>query len=163
MASSSDPYALIIHGKSLAFPLDDNIESTFLDLLFALDSSGPLIVYECVSCQLYEKALMIDRKRKSATIMDMCLISMMFHLCRSVEFRHTHDVLHKDLKPHNLFLDRKTLMVNIRGPGLARAFTRPIKKYTHEVIKTSRDEALAIMVVVVTFELVFGGSAAVGA
>ncbi|GJW94996.1 cyclin-dependent kinase B2-2, partial [Tanacetum coccineum] len=42
-------------------------------------------------------------------------------LCRSVPFCHAHSVLHRDLNPQNLLLDRKTLMVKIRGLGLARA------------------------------------------
>ncbi|GJU66262.1 squalene epoxidase, partial [Tanacetum coccineum] len=39
---------------------------------------------------------------------------------RSVAFCHAHSVLQRDLKLHNLLLDRKTLMVKIRGLGLAR-------------------------------------------
>ncbi|PWA58209.1 ATPase E1-E2 type family protein / haloacid dehalogenase-like hydrolase family protein [Artemisia annua] len=37
-ASSSDPYALIIDGKSLAYALDDDIKNTFLDLAIACAS-----------------------------------------------------------------------------------------------------------------------------
>nr|GEY73719.1 cyclin-dependent kinase [Tanacetum cinerariifolium] len=40
---------------------------------------------------------------------------------RSVAFSHTHSVLHRDLKPLNLLLYRKTLMVKIHDLGLARA------------------------------------------
>lgn len=39
----------------------------------------------------------------------------------------------RDLKPHNLLMDPKTMMLKIADLGLARAFTVPIKKYTHEV------------------------------
>ena len=39
----------------------------------------------------------------------------------------------RDLKPHNLLMDRKTMMLKIADLGLARAYTLPIKKYTHEV------------------------------
>lgn len=41
--------------------------------------------------------------------------------------------LWRDLKPHNLLMDRTTMMLKIADLGLARAFTVPIKKYTHEV------------------------------
>lgn len=40
---------------------------------------------------------------------------------------------YRDLKPHNLLMDRKTMTLKIADLGLARAFTLPIKKYTHEV------------------------------
>ncbi|WVY89060.1 hypothetical protein V8G54_037963 (chloroplast) [Vigna mungo] len=37
-------------------------------------------------------------------------------------------------QPHNLLMDRKTMMLKIADLGLARAFTVPIKKYTHEIL-----------------------------
>lgn len=54
-------------------------------------------------------------------------------------FVHFHDphfhyfMLCRDLKPHNLLMDRKTMVLKIADLGLARAFVIPIKKYTHEV------------------------------
>ncbi|KAI3696000.1 hypothetical protein L1987_79009 [Smallanthus sonchifolius] len=60
--------------------------------------------------------------------------SLMYQLCKGVAFCHAHGVLHRDLKPHNLLMDRKTMMLKIADLGLARAFTLPIKKYTHEIL-----------------------------
>ncbi|KVI05206.1 hypothetical protein Ccrd_016525 [Cynara cardunculus var. scolymus] len=60
--------------------------------------------------------------------------SLMYQLCKGVAFCHAHGVLHRDLKPHNLLMDRKTLMLKIADLGLARAFTLPLKKYTHEIL-----------------------------
>ncbi|XP_021906358.1 cell division control protein 2 homolog D [Carica papaya] len=60
--------------------------------------------------------------------------SLMYQLCKGVAFCHAHGVLHRDLKPHNLLMDRQTMSLKIADLGLARAFTLPIKKYTHEIL-----------------------------
>nr|XP_043613150.1 cyclin-dependent kinase B2-1-like [Erigeron canadensis] len=60
--------------------------------------------------------------------------SLMYQLCKGVAFVHAHGVLHRDLKPHNLLMDPKTLRLKIADLGLARAFTVPMKKYTHEIL-----------------------------
>jgi len=64
-----------------------------------------------------------------------CLYSqiLMYQLCKGVAFVHGRGVLHRDLKPHNLLMDRKTMALKIADLGLSRAITVPIKKYTHEV------------------------------
>ena len=46
---------------------------------------------------------------------------------------HTHRVIHRDLKPQNLLIDRAGTL-KLCDFGLARAFGLPIKTYTHEVV-----------------------------
>ncbi|KAG2585340.1 hypothetical protein PVAP13_6KG384006 [Panicum virgatum] len=58
----------------------------------------------------------------------------MYQLCKGVAFVHGRGVLHRDLKPHNLLMDRKTMALKIADLGLSRAITVPLKKYTHEIL-----------------------------
>ncbi|GKA84274.1 mitochondrial dicarboxylate carrier [Tanacetum coccineum] len=58
--------------------------------------------------------------------------SLMYQRYKHVALCRAHGVLHKDLTPHNLLLDKNKLILKIAGLGLARVFNLPIKKYTHE-------------------------------
>ena len=42
-------------------------------------------------------------------------------------------VLHRDLKPQNLLIDRSNNYLKLADFGLARAFGLPVRAYTHEV------------------------------
>jgi len=59
--------------------------------------------------------------------------SLGYQLCRGIEFCHANRVIHRDLKPQNLLIDSK-LRLKLADFGLARAFTVPVPKYTHEVV-----------------------------
>jgi len=59
--------------------------------------------------------------------------SYLFQLLRGVAFCHANRILHRDLKPQNLLLDR-TGQLKLADFGLARAFEIPLRMYTHEVV-----------------------------
>lgn len=60
--------------------------------------------------------------------------SFLYQLCKGVAHCHSHGVLHRDLKPQNLLLDKEKGILKIADLGLARAFTVPLKSYTHEIV-----------------------------
>eukprot|EP00918_Siedleckia_nematoides_P030671 GHVU01066427.1.p1 GENE.GHVU01066427.1~~GHVU01066427.1.p1 ORF type:complete len:198 (+),score=16.82 GHVU01066427.1:153-746(+) len=59
--------------------------------------------------------------------------SFLFQLLRGVGYCHKHRVLHRDLKPQNLLINREGSL-KLADFGLARAFGIPVRSYTHEVV-----------------------------
>eukprot|EP01091_Cochliopodium_minus_P002787 TRINITY_DN12647_c0_g1_i1.p1 TRINITY_DN12647_c0_g1~~TRINITY_DN12647_c0_g1_i1.p1 ORF type:complete len:319 (-),score=74.89 TRINITY_DN12647_c0_g1_i1:31-963(-) len=59
--------------------------------------------------------------------------SYTYQLLLGISFCHIHRVLHRDLKPQNLLIDKNGLL-KIADFGLARAFSIPLPVYTHEVV-----------------------------
>ena len=53
-------------------------------------------------------------------------------LC-GIAFCHSHRILHRDIKPQNILVDRCG-QLKIADFGLARVFGMPIRCYTHEVV-----------------------------
>lgn len=59
--------------------------------------------------------------------------SFLYQLLRGIAFCHSHRVLHRDLKPQNLLINREGEL-KLADFGLARAFGIPVRSYTHEVV-----------------------------
>ena len=66
--------------------------------------------------------------------LDMALTkSYLYQLLRGVDYIHKSKVLHRDLKPQNLLINKDNVM-KIGDFGLARGYGIPVKNYTHEVV-----------------------------
>jgi len=61
------------------------------------------------------------------------LKSFLYQLLMGVSYCHYHRVLHRDLKPPNLLINREG-QLKLADFGLARAFGIPVRSYTHEVV-----------------------------
>jgi len=59
--------------------------------------------------------------------------SFMLQLLRGITYCHLHRVLHRDLKPQNLLINKEGFL-KLADFGLARAFGIPVRSYTHEVV-----------------------------
>lgn len=60
--------------------------------------------------------------------------NFMYQLLKGVTHIHRHGVMHRDLKPQNLLVDKQKNLLKIADLGLGRAFTVPVKSYTHEIV-----------------------------
>merc|ERR1712032_94762 len=87
-----------------------------------------VLVFEFLDEDLKKYMKARGGKVESKTVKDFS-----YQLCRGVEFCHSNRIIHRDLKPQNLLIDSR-LQLKIADFGLARAFTVPVPKYTHEVI-----------------------------
>ncbi|PSS32787.1 Cell division control protein 2 C like [Actinidia chinensis var. chinensis] len=79
----------------------------------------------------------IDSHRKSpnpSPLPPSLVQSFLYQLCKGVAHCHSHGVLHRDLKPQNLLVDKEKGILKIADLGLGRAFTVPLKSYTHEIV-----------------------------
>lgn len=57
---------------------------------------------------------------------------MLYQLIKGLAHCHKHGVMHRDLKPQNLLVDDVSMTLKIADLGLGRAFSIPVKAYTHE-------------------------------
>ncbi|RYR17390.1 hypothetical protein Ahy_B03g062153 isoform C [Arachis hypogaea] len=57
----------------------------------------------------------------------------LYQILCGIAYCHSHRVLHRDLKPQNLLIDRSSNALKLADFGLARAFGIPVRTFTHEV------------------------------
>ncbi|KAG5982905.1 Cell division control protein 2 [Claviceps digitariae] len=125
---------------------DDNIVRLFN--IVHSDGHKLYLVFEFLDLDLkkYMEALPISDGGRgkalpegtSTTIMHLGLSDsvtrkFMMQLCDGIKYCHSRRVLHRDLKPQNLLID-KDGNLKLADFGLARAFGVPLRTYTHEVV-----------------------------
>ncbi|KAF2123550.1 glycoside hydrolase family 18 protein, partial [Dothidotthia symphoricarpi CBS 119687] len=106
------------------------------------------LVFEFLDCDLkkYMEALPVSQGGRGKPLpeatglagqplnMDTTMVKkFMMQLSQGVRYCHAHRVLHRDLKPQNLLID-KDCNLKLADFGLARAFGVPLRTYTHEVV-----------------------------
>lgn len=57
----------------------------------------------------------------------------LYQMLQGIAYCHSHCILHRDLKPQNLLIDKQHNYLKLADFGLARAFGIPVRAYTHEV------------------------------
>lgn len=96
-----------------------------------MDENKLYLVFEFLFMDLKKY---IDDQRKQNTRIDVGLTqSYMFQMLQALDFCHKRRIIHRDLKPQNLLIDQQGI-IKIADFGLARAFSYPMRAYTHEVV-----------------------------
>lgn len=123
---------------------DEGIPSTALreiSLLREVEHPNIVNLLDCVQNEgrLYLVFEFMDKDLKK--YMDKCagklkpklIQAYVYQLLRGMFICHARGIMHRDLKPQNILVDRKGVL-KIADFGLARAFPMPINKMTHEVV-----------------------------
>ncbi|CEG41813.1 cmgc cdk cdc2 protein kinase [Plasmopara halstedii] len=123
---------------------DDGIPSTALreiSVLRELEHRNIVSLLDCLQedgklflvFEFMEKDLKRYMEHKLGKLDPAQIKSFLYQLLKGLAFSHSRGIMHRDLKPQNLLVNT-TGELKIADFGLARAFSLPIKKYTHEVV-----------------------------
>ncbi|KAA1470740.1 Pkinase-domain-containing protein [Dentipellis sp. KUC8613] len=107
---------------------DDNIVR-LLDIVHA--DQKLYLVFEFLDVDLKR---FMEHGNSSGTPLSLDLCKKFTHqLTSGLLYCHSHRILHRDLKPQNLLIDKRNNL-KLADFGLARAFGIPMRTYTHEVV-----------------------------
>ncbi|KAJ6629894.1 kinase-like domain-containing protein [Mycena sp. CBHHK59/15] len=114
---------------SLLKELKDEHIVRLLDIVHA--DQKLYLVFEYLDVDL--KRYMENGNRDHAPISPAIVKKFTHQLTSGLLYCHAHRILHRDLKPQNLLIDRAENL-KLADFGLARAFGIPMRTYTHEVV-----------------------------
>jgi serine/threonine protein kinase len=86
------------------------------------------IVFELCTCNLREE---LDARHP---LRPEDIVHYFRQLMSGISVCHFMNILHRDIKPHNILVDRKTRTLKLADFGLTRGSVCPNKAYTHEVV-----------------------------
>lgn len=85
------------------------------------------LVFDFVDCDL-------KRFMESNVLNEQQVRHVLYQLLLSLEYCHARRVVHRDLKPQNILVERDGLGIKLADFGLARVYNYPMREYTHEII-----------------------------
>jgi serine/threonine protein kinase len=94
-----------------------------------INAQGKLtLVLECLD---YDLKKFLDMQK--AALPSMLVKSYAYQIIAGICYCHCHRIIHRDLNPQNLLINQSGY-IKLADFGLARAFTIPLRNYTHEVV-----------------------------
>ncbi|VVC40197.1 Hypothetical protein CINCED_3A017883 [Cinara cedri] len=90
------------------------------------------LVFEFMDQDL-KKLLESRRKEFGSGLPEPIIKNYLYQILNALAYCHMHRIIHRDLKPQNLLVNNNG-GIKLADFGLARAFSFPLRNYTHEVI-----------------------------
>lgn len=84
------------------------------DLVIEPESRTPAFIFELVEN--------VDHRTLYPTLSDLDVRHYVFQLLRALEFSHSHGIMHRDVKPHNVMIDPQTRSLRLIDWGLAEFY-----------------------------------------
>jgi serine/threonine protein kinase len=98
-----------------------------------LEEERLTLVFEYVDLDLYAYMRRLTKTGRQNLLTPQHVKSYMYQLLAGLSFCHRNSVLHRDLKPQNILINKEGV-IKIADFGLARAYAVPTPPYTHEVV-----------------------------
>jgi len=124
---------------------EEGVPSTAIrevSLLREVNHPNIIRLYEIISTRLalhllfefLDMDLRMYLKRHGAYTDPPALRDAAYQCSCAIEHIHEHRIIHRDLKPQNVLIDVKSGRLKLADFGLARAYSVPLRAYTHEVV-----------------------------
>jgi serine/threonine protein kinase len=98
-----------------------------------LEDERLTLVFEYVDMDMYAYMRNLHKSDRHSLLTPNHVKSYMYQLLSGLSFCHRNSVLHRDLKPQNILINRAGI-IKIADFGLARSYAVPTPAYTHEVV-----------------------------
>lgn len=106
--------------------------STIINLMEVIHTEDKMyLVFEYVETDL--KRLIDTYNRQNKKFDPYIVKKMAFQLCTAVNFCHSKNIFHRDLKPQNILVD-SDLNIKLGDFGLGRAVSVPLRHYTSQIV-----------------------------
>ena len=85
------------------------------------------LIFQFVDCDL-------KKFMEGHTLTEEQVKKILYQLLLGLDYCHSNRVLHRDLKPQNILVNKDNLSIKLADFGLARTYYQPLREYTHEII-----------------------------